>query len=77
MPSAGLWNKVIVVVSDTSFEIYIFHQFIINIVLLVSINNGVNLYIVPPLSFVISLTLLPTIVYLVNKGIKNENINLG
>ena len=62
-----LWEKTIVnkwaiLVSNTSFEIYLFHQFVINTLLILSIQMKCNLYIVPLVSLIINILVLPYLI---------------
>ncbi len=50
------------IVSNTSFEIYLFHQFVINALLIVAMQMKCNLFIVPLVSLIINMLALPYLI---------------
>ena len=59
------------IVSNTSFEIYLFHQFVINALFVVTMQMKYNLFIVPLVSLIINLLALPYLV-LVEKRVLSK-----
>lgn len=57
------------IVSNTSFEIYLFHQFIINALLVVAMQMKYNLYTVPVLSLILNVLVLPFLILLKNSTV--------
>jgi membrane-bound acyltransferase YfiQ involved in biofilm formation len=57
------------IVSNTSFEIYLFHQFIINALLVVAMQMKYNLYTVPVLSLILNVLVFPVLILLKNSTV--------